>query len=226
MGVDEIIVAEASSVGIGIVDQGFVSAKMNAVVESASQKASCLEKIQSLNLNDDDNKVENLVAVADVPMSPDQDTLEISSLDQTEDDLISGCQTPTGNIFDPFALGPEELMCCAPKKKLLKEVRAPLRRQLNFDSCIDSDDAAEEELLLDSVYRSFLEVIVANQVKEIYGEDLIVEPHLEGHQMEGFQTPTSLPLLTGIAETCPPAPVRPVLKTRKISLDICKKLEF
>ncbi|KAJ0985345.1 hypothetical protein J5N97_003701 [Dioscorea zingiberensis] len=205
---------------------------MDIVVEPTSLKESCLEKSSSLDMNNNDImetsshvKMEKLASDANVDpeiLMHDQEILEISlsSNQAKEDYLSSDYQTPTGNIFDPFAPAPED-QNCAPKKKMLKEAEAYICRKLNFDSCIDVDDAAEEELLLDSVYRSFLELIVNIQIKEIYGQNLVMEP-----QLEGFETPKSLPLLTGTADTCPLAPMRVGLETKDISLDICKKLEF
>ncbi|KAG1365600.1 putative protein 1 [Cocos nucifera] len=169
------------------------------------------------------------------PVTPfmDREIVEISSsADQTEqENAVPGCQTPTESIFDPFAPGPEDLML-APKKKMMRESKIPLRRQLNFDSCSDSmekvdanasEDAAQEDRLLELIYKSFFDLIVSSEVKEISAERLPVE----SNPSEGSKTPTSLSLLTGVAETCPAAPMRPhALKARRLSPDICRKLDF
>ncbi|WOL04858.1 hypothetical protein Cni_G13580 [Canna indica] len=157
--------------------------------------------------------------------SPERESLELSSSSDRSEEHDSSCQTPTKNIFDPFAPGPEEL-AFAPKKKILKETLMPLRRQLKFLDCgnsaqnakdLFSEDAAEEDRLLELVFESFLELIISNQLLEISATKL---------SDECFRTPTSLPLLTGIAETCPPAPKREPVKARKFAPALCRKLEF
>ncbi|CAN6330967.1 unnamed protein product [Urochloa humidicola] len=43
---------------------------------------------------------------------------------------------------------------------------------------------------------------------------------------ESCKTPDSKPLLTGIASTCPDAPLRPSHKVSKLSPSICRKIDF
>ena len=165
--------------------------------------------------------------------SPDGETVEISSAsDQTnEPEILSDCETPIGSLFNPFAPGPEEF-ALAPKKKMMREFKIPIRRQLNFDICCDFEEkvesviSCEEDDILESVCKSFLELIVSNQLKEICSEDLVEEDMSSDDTSVGFKTPTSMPLLTGIAETCPDAPMRPSFKSRKMDQNICRKLEF
>lgn len=165
-------------------------------------------------------------------LSADREITEISSSSDKaeEEDTVLGCQTPTESIFDPFAPGPEDLML-APKKKIARESKIPLCRQLKFDSsefmetpeANGYEDDAEEVHLLECICKSFLDLIVSSEVKEISAQKLPVECNLS----EGSKTPTSLPLLTGVAETCPAAPIRPpALKARRLSPEICRKLEF
>ncbi|XP_018674625.2 uncharacterized protein LOC103999875 isoform X2 [Musa acuminata AAA Group] len=115
--------------------------------------------------------------------SPDRDSSEPpSSSDQSEElDSILDCRTPSGNVFDPFAPGPEELVF-APRKKMLKGTQVPPRRQLNFNDCGDSnqqvkhnvaEDAVEEDDLLELFFRSFLELIVLNRIQETSGHALL-----------------------------------------------------
>ncbi|CAL9098069.1 unnamed protein product [Musa textilis] len=164
--------------------------------------------------------------------SPDRDSSELpSSYDQSEElDSILDCRTPTENMFDPFAPGPEELVF-APKKKMLKGTLVPPRRQLNFNDCGDSnqqvkhnvaEDGVEEDHLLELFFRSFLELIVLNQIKETSVKNV----PLHGDICECLKTPISLPLLTGVAGTCPPAPRREAAKSRTFRLGVCRKLEF
>uniref|UniRef100_A0A1D1XS67 Uncharacterized protein n=1 Tax=Anthurium amnicola TaxID=1678845 RepID=A0A1D1XS67_9ARAE len=168
------------------------------------------------------------------PLTPfsERENLDISSPSDRRDDgdLGSDCQTPRERTFDSFAPGPERLMF-APKKKSVKETHVSVQRMLNFDSCSHlkenllgniSEGNSEEKSILVSVYKSLLDVIISCQVGELNGESLSADSTL----FDGSKTPTSLPLLNGVAETCPGAPLRPTSKTRKFSVNICRKLEF
>ncbi|XP_078181353.1 unknown protein 1-like [Carex rostrata] len=181
-----------------------------------------------------DNKLHNLSKDSEVRdkdlqtesllvQSPSSD---ISTLTQTlefeEEVLDSGCQTPSEFIFDPFAPGPEEL-CLAPKRK--NNTRNPLRRQLSLsfdlsfpilDLEIEFEELEKEEI--QNICKSFLDLIITD-VLEICEEKLPSE--------DGFKTPTKLPLLTGFADTCPGAPIRPALKLQStLKQELCRKLDF
>ncbi|MCL7051544.1 hypothetical protein MKW94_028421 [Papaver nudicaule] len=85
----------------------------------------------------------------------------------------------------------------------------------------DTSDATDEvclheEVLLETMYESLLDAIVSKQTEEIIAENI----------PDGMKTPTSLPPLSGIAETCPPAPIKPPSGSRCIDLGIRRKLEF
>lgn len=159
-------------------------------------------------------------------------TLELSiSCKDPDDNVSSGCQTPRGNIFDPFAPGPEEAGCGAPKKKTVRGAEALSRRKLIFEAddfpvrrlSYEFDDSEEEELYLQAICKMFLDLIFSNQALELAQdrEDLI-----DAIPPESYKTPESQPLLTGIADTCPDAPLRPSLKMLKLSPGICRKLDF
>lgn len=173
-----------------------------------------------------------------------------------DSEMLSASKTPRGNLFDPFAPGSKEkVLAPNPKKKIMWETKISLRRRLVFDLTSDSEEETKptlldkEDSLLESICQSFLELIVLNQVKEISNEylteednssdvteeDISSEGTKEDNSSEGtkeddsavgWKTPTSLPLLTGIADTCPSAPARPVLKLRRLDHTICRKLEF
>ncbi|KAJ6828002.1 hypothetical protein M6B38_364530 [Iris pallida] len=225
-------------------------------VETLSLGVSCLEKATALkceklkaleadsemqvNLSDsvsctiesEDQKLSNGRKLCLPTASLDSETVETSpASDQTEDsEMVSTCQTPGESIFDPFAPGPDEVALAPnPKKKILRATKMPLRRRLIFDLSSDSEEEEiestlldEEDSLLESICKSFLELIVSNQAKEISNVYLT----REDNSSEGLKTPTSLPFLTGIADTCPDAPMRPVLKLRRLDQSICRKLEF
>ncbi|XP_010278924.1 PREDICTED: unknown protein 1 [Nelumbo nucifera] len=157
-------------------------------------------------------------------------------VDSAAIDEVSGSdvspRTPKRDVFDPFAPGPDELMLAPRGNKYLEESRNKVARRLNFVSSVESmafseegDDGVEAELqqeaLLESVCKLFWEVIVSNQVEEVVDETL----HLESNR-DGLKTPTLLPHLNGVAETCPGAPVKPTRKFRNIDPGLCRKLEF
>lgn len=159
-------------------------------------------------------------------------TLQLSISSNDPDESLSvGCQTPRGNIFDPFAPGTEEIGCGAPKKKVVRGVEALSRRKLIFEAddfpvrrlSFEFDDSEEEELYLQGICKMFLDLIFSNQALEATQnkEDLI-----DAIPPESYRTPESQPLLTGIADTCPDAPLRPSLKMLKLSPGICRKLDF
>ncbi|XP_051186081.1 uncharacterized protein [Lolium perenne] len=158
-------------------------------------------------------------------------SLELSICCKDSDDSVSlGCQTPRGNIFDPFAPGSEEEFCGAPKKKAVRGAEALSRRKLIFEAddfpvrrLSYEFDSEEEELYLQGICKMFLDLIFSNQALEATGdrEDLV-----DAIVPESYKTPESQPLLTGIAETCPDAPVRPSLRMLKLSPGICRKLDF
>lgn len=164
--------------------------------------------------------------------SPEGECMEISSASNQMDDLevLSDCETPTGVLFDPFAPGPEELVL-APKKKMTREFKIPTRRQLNFDICSDEETSEstvsdDESYILESICQSLLELVVSYQLEEICNEIFVEKDNLSDKTSDGFKTPTSLPLLTGIAETCPDTPKRPNYKSRRIDKSFSRKLEF
>lgn len=201
------------------------------VLEGDSEMQVDLLDSVSVTTDSEEKKLSNGIELCPLTPSLESETLEISSAsDQTEDsEMVSACQTPSESIFDPFAPGPEEMALAPnPKKKILRGTKMPLRRRLIFDLRSDSEEEIEstlldkEDTLLESICKSFLELIVSNQAKEISSEYLTKEDGL----IEGLKTPTSLPLLTGIADTCPDAPMRPVLKLRRLDQSICRKLEF
>lgn len=173
--------------------------------------------------------------------SPDGEIVEMLSVSDQIDDLeaLSDCETPTECLFNPFAPAPEKFALApappAPKKMMPREeYTLPICWPLNFDSDSDSEEKVEstvsdeEGCILESVCKSFIELIVSNQLKEICSEDLAEEDNSSDDTSDGFKTPTSIPLLTGIAETCPDAPKvkRPSIKSRKLDQTICRKLEF
>lgn len=159
--------------------------------------------------------------------SPERKSPQVSLPSDIADgaDLGPNCQTPRESTIDTFAPGPEELMF-APKKKVTKEAHLPVQRKLDFDSCCAPkhlpEGRSEEVALLEMFYRSILEAIISCQL----GGSVNAGPSTDAILFDGSRTPTVAPLLNGVAETCPGAPIRPVPQSRKLDAKICRKLEF
>ncbi|XP_057476616.1 unknown protein 1-like [Actinidia eriantha] len=140
-------------------------------------------------------------------------------------------RTPVEDVFDPFAPGPDKLMQAPHCKKYLEESWSNVARRLNFGSSVnsvrdvsseaDAETISDDEMLLETVYDSLLEAIVSKQTEGFRSEILSVDP-----DSDGFKTPNSETCLSGIAETCPGAPVKPVRKSRNVDRSLCRKLEF
>uniref|UniRef100_A0A0E0RD02 Uncharacterized protein n=1 Tax=Oryza rufipogon TaxID=4529 RepID=A0A0E0RD02_ORYRU len=107
---------------------------------------------------------------------------------------------------------------------VIKAPELPSRRQLRFDSddypvkrlSFEFDEAEEDDQFLEQICKMFIDLIISNQALETTGKDLI-----------GSNSPGSCePLLIGIADTCPDAPLRRPLKAVQLSPSICRKLDF
>lgn len=142
--------------------------------------------------------------------------------------------TPVEGGFDPFAPGPEELAMAPHCKKYLKESRVNVARRLKFDSSVnfvldgnhksDVETISDDEMILETVYDTLLEAIVSKQTEGLVTEILPLD-----RGFDGFKTPDSATRLSGIAETCPGAPLKTTGTTRKlrnVDQSLCRKLEF
>ncbi|CAN6340126.1 unnamed protein product [Urochloa humidicola] len=161
------------------------------------------------------------------PITPRGDTLELSTSSEAPDDSLSlGCETPRESIFDPFAPGPD-VVAWAPKKQVIRGAEVPSRRKLNFDSgdfpvkrlSFDWSDSEEEDEYLQEIQNMILDLCISDGPLDSQEES---EKILYG----SCKTPDSKPLLTGIASTCPDAPLRPSHKVSKLSPSICRKIDF
>lgn len=142
--------------------------------------------------------------------------------------------TPVDGSFDPFAPGPEELAMAPHCKKYLKESRINVARRLKFDSSVnffldgdcksDAETISDDEMILETVYDTLLEAIVSKQTEGLVTDILPLD-----RGFDGCKTPDSAIRISGIAETCPSAPVKTTGTTRKlrnIDQGLCRKLEF
>ncbi|PIA43581.1 hypothetical protein AQUCO_01900168v1 [Aquilegia coerulea] len=192
---------------------------------------------QSPEKNNKEEEEEQVAVVLDVnsPLTCD------SSEDEVLDNFDLSPRTPKDYVFNPFAPGPDDLMLAPQGKRFAKKSLFKVVRRLNFDSSAvsiddtkkeifnddddDENNVEVEEVLLDKMYKSFLDVIVSMQTQG----DVEKEKEKEGvihENFSGFTTPTHLPLLNGIAETCPGAPIKSRQCCKKMDLGFCKKLDF
>ncbi|XP_019150244.1 PREDICTED: unknown protein 1-like [Ipomoea nil] len=138
-------------------------------------------------------------------------------------------RTPKESVFDPFAPGPEELLrspLCLKKTAVARMLNfEDCIRVLNFEGCTENDSSVDamtsDEQLLGRLYRMLLRIVVSKHTEEF----LAGIPN-QVSDSDGGSTPSSPPLLSGIAETCPAAPRKTARKVISIDKDLCKKLEF
>lgn len=155
-----------------------------------------------------------------------------SDRDRDDEDqfvCIGSPRTPKDDVFDPFAPGPDDLALAPFCNKYLHVSKGIIARRLNFDfssiGTLEEEEAGAQSLsdeeMLESVYENLLEVIVSKQT-----EGLLSGISHDDCDSDGFKTPPSAPRLSGVADTCPGAPMKPTGKPRKIDLGLCRKLDF
>lgn len=222
---------------------------MDKIEVETSQVVSCdltvVEKVEKgmsdkpflLVLSENKEDRESLSTICDhesitEAITPRGDALEMSfSSEAPDDSLLLGCETPRERIFNPFAPGPDVAMW-APKKQVSRGAEVSSRRKLNFDSgdfpikrlSFDSCDSEEEDEYLQVIQNMILDLLISDGPLDRRGEseNILIDPSLYG----SCKTPDSKPLLTGIASTCPHAPMRPSHKVLKLSPGICRKIDF
>ncbi|PIM97272.1 hypothetical protein CDL12_30259 [Handroanthus impetiginosus] len=139
--------------------------------------------------------------------------------------------TPKESVFDPFAPGPGKFMLAPHPRKYMEGLGTNVAQKLNF-MCAKSligdincetsrETTSEEDNLFESVYNAILDAIVSEQTKE-----LVTNAKTQVSDSDGFRTPNFARRLSGIAETCPGAPVKSTSKCRNIGKELCRKLEF
>lgn len=178
--------------------------------------------------------------VVDVPIDGDSPLTEATKVflfvgeTITKEDQVASVndgspQTPKDVVFDPFAPGPDHLAMAPLCKKYVYQMKTSAARRLNFDSSlklmedstdVDAVESISDEEMFESVYNNLLEAIVSKQTEDILAEISNIE-----WDPESCKTPPTLHQ-SGIAETCPGAPMKPSAKSRKIDLDLRRKLEF
>ncbi|KAF6172660.1 hypothetical protein GIB67_041983 [Kingdonia uniflora] len=159
------------------------------------------------------------------PITPisNRESLQVSPLTCVSSNQESSSpRTPKEDIFDPFAPGPDAMMLAPRVKKVNEEARVNVSRRLNFGECCSDED----DKLLECVYESLLDAIVSNQVEAVVAQTPLTSDGDGDGDVHGFETPTKLPLLTGVADTCPGAPKKPRQDSRDIDRSMCKRLDF
>lgn len=144
-------------------------------------------------------------------------------------DPLCSPRTPKDGVFDPFSHGPAHLALAPLSRKCFSGSAGFVARRLQFGSSSSSslqlvEDEEEQSIsdseLLEAVYENLLEVIVSH--------------HAEASLAQLSSSPSDCPdcitppasLISGVAQTCPPAPVKPSVKMRNINIGLCRKLEF
>ncbi|PQQ09443.1 uncharacterized protein Pyn_21435 [Prunus yedoensis var. nudiflora] len=89
-----------------------------------------------------------------------------------------------------------------------------------YEIWTDVESISDEEMF-EAVYENLLEVIVSEQTEGVFSEC-----SRKGWDSDDCKTPPPEPLLNGVAESCPGAPLRPSGKSRNIDLGLIRKLEF
>lgn len=137
--------------------------------------------------------------------------------------------TPKEDVFDPFAPGSDNLLQAPQCRKQLDEWRASVARRLNFGSSaeelekrsIEGDETCmSDEEIVELMYKNLLETILESRI-----EDILAESSVEWAD-DDCKTSSFIPKLSGIAETCPGAPVRAAAESRNLDLRLCRKLQF
>ena len=158
--------------------------------------------------------------------------LVLSSSDPLEPPLCSP-RTPKDGVFDPFSPGPAHLALAPVCRKCFSGSVGFVARRLQFDSSSSASSSSslqfvesEEEQtitdseLLEAVYENLLELIISHQAESSLA--MITSSHTDS--LDCNTPPASF--ITGIAQTCPAAPVKPSRKSRNLDLGLCRKLEF
>lgn len=146
-------------------------------------------------------------------------------------DPLCSPRTPKDGVFDPFSPGPAHLALAPLSRKYFSGSVGLISRRLQFGSSSSSSSSlqlveAEEEQsisdneLLEAVYENLLEVIVSHQAEA----SLAQLSSSQSDSPDCITPPASF--VSGVAQTCPAAPVKPSGKLRNFDLGLCRKLEF
>lgn len=169
-----------------------------------------------------------LTVISSPPNAPCFDSTECRFLTSAD---LNGSETPKEALFDSFAPGPDKFMLVAQRSKYWEESQTHVARRLNF-TCLTNvvrdisygsniGKISDEDYMFDIVYGAILDAIVSEQTKE-----LVTNFPTQVTDLDMLRTPKSAPRLTGVAETCPAAPMKSTSKYRNIDKKLCRKLAY
>ncbi|KAL0544735.1 hypothetical protein IC582_019858 [Cucumis melo] len=173
------------------------------------------------------SKVETQLEIVElrVPIEP-----STPDADRESGDFPSDSKSPItqDGVFDPFSPAPAHLALAPISRKYFSGSVGFVPRRLQFGSSSSSlqlVEAEEEQSisdseLLEAVYENLLEVIVSHQA-----ESSLAQPSSSQSDSPDCNTPPTS-FLSGVAQTCPAAPVKPSRKLRNLDMGLCRKLEF
>ncbi|KAK8940895.1 hypothetical protein KSP39_PZI010470 [Platanthera zijinensis] len=197
-----------------------VDAKMDSIsskTSSLDDKFSVEESSPSCSENarccTDDIPPLNLVGRLSVLATHSQSAEVNESSISANPNTVQVCHTPTKRKFNQSATGLNDFMFSTHNLSSYFEENA------ETDSIENSDAEADFSELL---FNSLLELIISTKLMEMSVNNLVPD----SDQAAECKTPTYLPFLTGIAKTCPPAPMRQSFSVKKFDHSICRKLDF
>lgn len=170
------------------------------VIENTSSDSN--EKSDKNSTNLVDNNVSSLCPITPYKESANSTTFTSSPL--KEDDQCPS--TPVEDVFDSFTSGLNRF-------KHVEKPESHVARRLKFNS---DDKELVSETKYETVYESVLEAIINKEAEDVIAEIM---------ENDVFKTPPG-PRLSGIAETCPGAPLKRIKRSRNVDVRFCRKLEF
>ncbi|XP_076952179.1 uncharacterized protein LOC143625827 [Bidens hawaiensis] len=232
---------------VGLDQLGVIGNGACKIVKKLDMDAADMETDDNLRLSSSPSMVDN-VGFGLSPITPESNkesselmscfvsllTMVSSDTSENDGEVDGGSpSTPKDGVFDPFAPGPDSLMLAPRTVKYLLDSRSFVERKLDFNSVMTknnskhvSENALEDDddvLLLEAVYNSLLECIISKHAEDVLGEISAID----SSSLDVLVTPSFAPRLTGIADTCPDAPLkRAMKKSRCIDVGLCRKLEL
>uniref|UniRef100_A0A9I9DYP0 Uncharacterized protein n=1 Tax=Cucumis melo TaxID=3656 RepID=A0A9I9DYP0_CUCME len=176
------------------------------------------------------SKVETQLEIVELrvpiePSTPDADResgerIEAPLESSDSFDPLCSPRTPKDGVFDPFSPAPAHLALAPISRKYFSGSVGFVPRRLQFGSSSSSlqlVEAEEEQSisdseLLEAVYENLLEVIVSHQA-----ESSLAQPSSSQSDSPDCNTPPTS-FLSGVAQTCPAAPVKPSRKLRNLDM--------
>lgn len=175
----------------------------NTSVESAEKSDKVSTLMESKNIN------------AGVNLWPKTPCLDKENIKSTSP------STPIDDVLDTCGSGYNHM------KHPITSVSKKLEFGPNGMNDSVSENVFENGSLMETVYESVLEAIICNQAEDILAEIMATGSSHDASR-DVVMTPTSVARLTGLAETCPGAPVKAkrVGRLKDVNMSLCRKLDF